>query len=64
LLVCELGGFGVVGFDFCPDHRAVGIGVLWLHACNQLRVSTDARRLRGQRPSPEVTVLGMVKDDL
>jgi hypothetical protein len=44
LLVCELGGFGVVGFDFCPDHCAVGIGVLWLHACDRLRVSTGARR--------------------
>ena len=44
LLVGELFGLLVVALNFCPDHRAVGIGVLWLNSRDRLRVTSGASR--------------------
>jgi hypothetical protein len=44
LLVGELFGLLVVAFNFSPDHRAIGIGVLRLHGCDRLRVASGASR--------------------
>jgi hypothetical protein len=43
LFICKLSGFGVVGFDFGSDHRAVRELILRLHRRNRLRIATGAR---------------------
>jgi hypothetical protein len=44
LLIRQFLGFSVIGFNFRSDHRAVGIHVLRLHACNGCWIAPRAGR--------------------
>ena len=44
LLVREFLSFCVIGLDLRPDHRAIRIHVLRLHACNRCRIAACACR--------------------
>jgi len=46
LLVGQFLSFSVIGFNFRPDHRAVGVHILRLHACDWCWI---AARACGQR---------------
>jgi len=60
LFANELSGFGIVGVDLSPDHRAVGVSVLRLNGRNRLRVAARASRRRHRSnhyPKPTKTHL-------
>jgi hypothetical protein len=62
LLVGKLLSLGIVGLYFGPDHRAVRIRILRLHACHGRRITTGARRQREAKGHRHTNTFSHSKD--